>query len=209
MRGLPGIFAPPGLGICLWQVAGQPGQLDGALALALFAAALALALRFAVIFTGHPMAAALVPAHYRRAHRTHRERPTRRHPHGRGRKALPAHLRRRCYAGDRYRCVACGRHAAELAPLGRGFGLQVDHLVPYAAGGLASLWNTVTLCGRCNRIKSNYNVSADGYVHYRNKFEDLAHVEHSELIDAAAWILEQELAARRSPLRWARCALAA
>lgn len=43
------------------------------------------------------------------------------------------------------RCVACGQHRKHL---------QLDHVVPYAAGGTHELDNIQPLCGSCNKYKS-------------------------------------------------------
>jgi len=45
---------------------------------------------------------------------------------------------------DGYKCVKCGRTAAD------GARLQVDHIYPRALGGMATLDNGQTLCAECN-----------------------------------------------------------
>lgn len=55
-------------------------------------------------------------------------------------------LRRTVYTADRHRCVYCGSRS----------GLQVDHRIPWAWGGLTILWNCFTLCGDCNVRKLDY-----------------------------------------------------
>ena len=59
---------------------------------------------------------------------------------------IPKWMHRIVLSIDRYECVAC--HART--------DLQVDHRKPWAAGGLVVLWNLMTLCGTCNKIKSDY-----------------------------------------------------
>src|SRR5256885_17232242 len=107
--------------------------------------------------------------------------------HDRDRPAIPARLRRAVYAADRNACCWCGMTA----------GLQLDHVRPRSRGGLSALWDMVTLCGMCNKVKSNYWVARDGYVFYR-PFQGFGNRE------VAAQILAYELRHRWSPLRWIR-----
>jgi hypothetical protein len=100
---------------------------------------------------------------------------------------IAARLRRACYAADRYRCCYCGSYEQP----------QVDHVKPWSRGGLSAMWNVMTLCGPCNRVKSNYWVARDGFRFYRpwqgagNEGE-------------AARILAFEMRHRWSPGRWIR-----
>lgn len=55
-------------------------------------------------------------------------------------------LRRDCY-----RCVFCN---------GGGL-LEVDHIIPWSAGGSDDLDNLRTLCQSCNQDRSNFHVPAD------------------------------------------------
>jgi hypothetical protein len=154
----------------------DPGHLAGLAALA----ALALAL-VAVARCLRGCAPALVPRAWRIRYR-----------HGRARPAIPAWLRRAMLAADRHRCVFCGSRA----------GLQLDHIRPWASGGLTALFNLAVLCAAHNQVKSNYWRDPDGYVHYR-PFAGSADVA------GAASILRAERRCRRSPLRWLRVAWAA
>jgi hypothetical protein len=52
---------------------------------------------------------------------------------------------------DRCKCVFCGKD-------GR---LQVDHIVPWSAGGTDHIDNLRTLCEDCNQDRSNFWVPAD------------------------------------------------
>lgn len=61
-------------------------------------------------------------------------------------------LRRVVFFADRYRCVAC---RARLHDPGVPH-LEWDHTMPWSLGGLTTLFNGMTLCPDCNRIKSNY-----------------------------------------------------
>jgi len=104
---------------------------------------------------------------------------------------IGARLRRRVLAADRHRCVSCHRRDE----------LQIEHVMPWSLGGLSWWWNLVTLCGDCNRVKSNYWRFRDGYVVYR-AFEGYG------VPGRAAAILARERRARRNPLRWLRAAWA-
>lgn len=101
--------------------------------------------------------------------------------YGRGRSGyIPLWMRRAVYRADRYRCVYCGLRGD----------LQVDHIVPWACGGLTVLWNLATLCALHNRAKSCYYPPWDGR------------------IAGPDAILRAEHRARRNPLRWLRMAFA-
>lgn len=72
-----------------------------------------------------------------------------RHTHGRAgaRSAyIPNHLRKATLHADRKKCLYCGSRAQ----------LQIDHILPWAAGGRTWFWNLAVLCARCNKVKSNY-----------------------------------------------------
>jgi HNH endonuclease len=108
-----------------------------------------------------------------------------------GRPAIPLIIRRGVYGADRYRCLYCGSARK----------LQLDHIFPWSLGGLTSLWNLAVLCGRCNRVKSNYWRYRSGLVVYRAW-------EGSEDARTAALILACEKRARWNIFRWLRAARA-
>lgn len=103
------------------------------------------------------------------------------------RPAIRAWLRRAVLAADGYRCCWC--EATEE--------LQLDHYRPWSRGGLTAFWNMLTLCGRCNRIKSNCWVARDGYVFYR-PFKDAGNRQ------VALDILAYERWHRWNLMRWIR-----
>lgn len=164
-----------------WRVSGEPGHLDGLLLAAAGAAALWLVLARLAALVLPGCIPALVPRAWRIRYRRGRPRP-----------AIPARIRRAVMAADRGACVYCRSRA----------GLQIDHIRPWAAGGLTAVWNLAVLCALHNRVKSNYSRDPDGYVHYR------PFGGHGD-IAAAAGILRAELRCRRSPLRWLRIITAA
>jgi hypothetical protein len=163
-----------------WDAAGQPFRAAGALAL--LAAALAVVPAAMVLLLTGPSAlpGVLVPRAVRAAWR-----------HGRPHPRCPSRLRRLVLAADRRRCVYCGR---------RG-GIQADHLIPWAWGGLMGLWNLTCLCARHNKVKSDYWKSRDGVVHYR------PFAGARDLPEAAA-VLRACRRARLNPLRYLRAAWA-
>ncbi len=59
---------------------------------------------------------------------------------------------------DAFRCRQCGASPA-LTP---GVELHVDHVVPWAAGGVTTMENLQTLCLRCNLGKSNLPQQSSG-----------------------------------------------
>jgi hypothetical protein len=166
--------------VTLWESWHQPG---GYPALAAAGAAYALAwplAAVAVVYGLRGTGPGLLPYRVRMWWRRRRDRPH-----------IPNWLRRAVYAADRYACIWCGAVAD----------LQVDHIRPWACGGLSCLWNTATLCGPHNRIKSCYWVYRSGLVVYRS-------FPGSDDEATAAAILAAERRARRSPLRWLRAAWA-
>jgi HNH endonuclease len=110
-----------------------------------------------------------------------------RHRQAGRRPSIASRLRRAVYAADRHRCCWC------KSPLQ----LQLDHVKPWSRGGLTALWNLMTLCSRCNRVKSDYWVARDGYRFYR-PWQGASDERE------AARILAFELRHRWSPGRWIR-----
>jgi len=102
---------------------------------------------------------------------------------GHDRPHIPRVLRRAVYASDRWACRHCGSRDD----------LQLDHVFPWSLGGTSSLWNLVTLCGRCNRAKSNYWRWRDGREYIG---------PWCTRPDLAAVILACERRARWYPWRW-------
>jgi hypothetical protein len=102
---------------------------------------------------------------------------------------VPDWLRQAVLAADRHRCIYCG---SSIRP-------QVDHIRPWSAGGLSTMWNLACLCAVHNTIKSNFSLDTDGYVHYR-PFDGWADPV------TAAGILAAEQRRRLKPGRWLRAA---
>lgn len=153
------------------------------------------------ILTGPPaLLAGCVPSRWRAAHRRrHGQRHRRSCPptcrggraHCRGGR-ITARLRRACYAADRHACLYCG---------GAEGGLQVDHGFAWSLGGLATVWNLFTLCGLCNRVKSNYHRWPSGRETYR-AWQD------ADSLTIARAIARKEARARWNLARWWRAAWA-
>lgn len=180
-------FVPPaGLAAWGWQAAREPlhlAGLGGAVALGLMTWPL---LVLAIVFGLPACAAALVPRSWRAAHR-HREAER-----GYGRPYIPIRLRRAVLAADRHRCLFCGSSLS----------LQLDHVMPWSCGGLSTLWNLVTLCGTCNRVKSNY------WCYRRSGREVYRPFRNANNKAKARLILAVERRARCNPARWLRAAWA-
>jgi 5-methylcytosine-specific restriction endonuclease McrA len=166
----------PALSLAGFVVLGEPGGAGGALAA--LGAGIVLSPFLPLMLIGLAESpGALVPSRWRASWRYGRPRP-----------AIPTWLRRLVYAADGHRCVYCGN----------GGQLQLDHVKPWSCGGRTSFWNLMTLCGDCNRVKSNYRASKRG-VRYR-PFEG-----HGNIVAAAA-ILRAEKRRRFSPMRILRAA---
>jgi hypothetical protein len=101
-------------------------------------------------------------------------------------------------AADRHRCVAWRLGRCEGEPKGRWF-FEVDHSIPWIAGGITWLPNLFLTCHFHNQTKSSYSRDRDGFVHYRPS--KWGGVNDKAL---AAQILACERGARRDPMRWVR-----
>jgi hypothetical protein len=103
---------------------------------------------------------------------------------------ISSRLRRRVLAADRHLCVARNLDGCS----GR---FEIDHGIPWIAGGITWIFNLFTLCSFHNQTKSNYSRDQDGFVHYRRSrwggADDPA---------LAAQIRAAERRAGRNPVRW-------
>jgi hypothetical protein len=72
----------------------------------------------------------------------------RRQHHRGGRVSLSVRTRFEVFKRDRFTCTYCGGHPPDVL-------LEVDHVVPRAAGGSDEIDNLVTACWDCNRGKSD------------------------------------------------------
>lgn len=111
---------------------------------------------------------------------------------------IPQKLRDAVYFADHHRCISCGTRSD----------LQIDHMIPWAGGGITSILNCFTLCGIENLIKSNYSVDKDGYVHYRGFIGELTQISTDDKLRWAAHILMLEKRKRWNAMRWLRLAWA-
>jgi HNH endonuclease len=107
------------------------------------------------------------------------------------RPGIAKRLRRVVYAADGYACAFC-RSSGDL---------QLDHMRPWSLGGRTSFFNSMTLCGQCNRVKSNYWRFRNGRVTYHS-FDGYHYPVR------AAEILAFELRRRHSIRRFVRAAIA-
>lgn len=124
---------------------------------------------------------------------THRQRKAWRHrqaERGKGRPHIPDRIRRWVLRADGWACVYCGATGD----------LEMEHIWSWSWGGLTSLWNLITLCGPCNRMKSNF-IRLGGRVYYRG-------FSGSDDIEGAALIYDHCRLVRLSPARLARLMLA-
>lgn len=170
-------------GVLPWARFGEPGHLWGLLASALLALAVLPTVLLLIAFGVPYLTSGLVPREWRARHR---QKYTRASQHS---AYIPVWLRRACLAADRHRCAHCGSQIQ----------LQIDHVIPWSLGGLTALFNMITLCGVCNRTKSNYFERSNGTVCY-NPFPGLDRQQ------VAAAILRSERRHRVNPLRWTRAA---
>lgn len=131
-----------------WSAWREPGSFTGLAVMLVLGLAVLPALIVLAIFLVPKSGAALVSRERRKRYR--RKLINRGIPREQQRSSrISGFLRRVTYAADRYRCTGCRQK------LGVHF-LQVDHYCPWSQGGLTTVWNTMSLCAGCNRVKSNY-----------------------------------------------------
>lgn len=68
---------------------------------------------------------------------------------------IPWDVRRAVYRRDGWRCKFCGNTWTDMQ-------LDLDHIVPWSAGGPDAGYNLRTLCNPCNMSRSNYRGFGDG-----------------------------------------------
>jgi hypothetical protein len=68
------------------------------------------------------------------------------------RSIIPRELRRLIWHRDGGRCQICGAGRVQV---------QLDHIVPWSAGGADSSSNLRLLCAPCNKTRSNYRTAGD------------------------------------------------
>jgi HNH endonuclease len=136
-----------------------------------------------VAIGGPPM---LVPREWRATWRNRRRGwlifrgPSRSEQHS---SRISLRLRRKVLAAGRYRCLYCGSQSR----------LDIDHIIPWAWGGLTRFWNLAVLCDEHNLVKRDWWADRHGRVH-----------GHSSRPDIAAEIYAREKSQRISLFRWAR-----
>lgn len=83
-------------------------------------------------------------------------RPPERHPVIRTgeRKPIPWVVRLSVARRDGFNCRSCGWNMPDLA------GMELDHILPWSAGGGDHSSNLRVLCSRCNQQRSNFNDGA-------------------------------------------------
>lgn len=62
--------------------------------------------------------------------------------------SVSVRIRFEVFKRDRFTCAYCGKHPPDVL-------LEVDHIVPQAAGGSDDMENLITACLECNRGKSD------------------------------------------------------
>lgn len=84
------------------------------------------------------------------------EEPNRRHPVTRrgDRDPIPWLVRLSVARRDGFNCRACGHHMPEMV------GMEIDHILPWSAGGGDHSSNLRTLCSPCNQRRSNFDDGA-------------------------------------------------
>lgn len=167
-------FMPLGLLLWAWVSLGRVGHADG-LYTVLGLSMVGAILMPGIVISVEALPLLLIPARWRSAWRRGRSRPS-----------IRMYLRRAVLAADCYRCCWC--HATA--------DLQVDHIKPWAVGGLNALWNMAVLCGKCNRLKSDCWRFRGGRINY--------HPYGRGNKELALAMLRYERWHRWKPTRWLR-----
>ena len=195
--------APAGLGLAGWAMSGLAGSWAGMAVLVAAAELACCAAALAAVPPGRALTA-LVPRERRASYRWHQRQAykarfgTDMPRPAAGRVPAGSRLEKMTIAAYRGRCAGCyARNPVTLAHP------QIDHILSWGGGGVTWIFNLGVLCERCNQIKSNWNVSRDGYVHYRPFAGRGRHdPEEAQRITLAL------RRARRSPQVWWRAAWA-
>lgn len=183
--GLPlASLGPPLLAVYGWHSLGDPLHGSGLMVLLVLGVLAGLMVPGILLSLGD-LPKLAVPARWRAWYRQGADRGDQRSSY------IPLYLRKVVLFADHHQCVWC--HSSDQ--------LQIDHIRPWAGGGLAVLWNLATLCGKCNRIKSNYWRDRDGYVHYRGFKGSVNAAEAANILRCERW-------RRLSPGRWVRAGFA-
>lgn len=176
---------PPAGLIAGWMDLGEPLHRDGLGAVLIAGFFLAL-ITPGVVVSLRAMPVLLVPARARKWWRSGAPRDEQKSSH------IPALLYRAVLAADRHKCAYCGETG----------NLEMDHIFPWSLGGLAAMWNLMTLCKYHNQTKSNYwqwRRSGNSVYSPRPGYSNRA---------VAADVLAFELRHRWRPDRWIRAGLA-
>jgi len=85
---------------------------------------------------------------------------------------------------DHYKCQMCG------IPETREEILAIDHIEPEDSGGKGEYNNGITLCGKCNNIKSNLKVTTFGKKMFEKYRKIMLKKGDSEIVDFLNEVLE-------------------
>jgi len=91
---------------------------------------------------------------------------------------IPADVRRKVYHRDHFRCVVCGRKWPEV-------NLNLDHVIPWSAGGSDEPENLRTVCTEHNQERENCFWPIDLAAAERAKYQ--ATIDACPLCDDAGW----------------------
>lgn len=98
----------------------------------------------------------------------------------------PLKLRFQVLSRDQFRCGYCGASAAN------GSRLEVDHKVPWSAGGATVLENLITACQNCNKGKSSMLLDFEQALLSSVKGRADGHVEADSVYPPQMSVLEDE-----------------
>lgn len=111
------------------------------------------------------------------------------------RKAVSVRVRFEVLKRDRFTCQYCGKHPPDVL-------LEVDHVLPVAAGGNNEAENLTTACSECNGGKSDRllaegsapSVSAAAIAHQRDRLEQAKHYlelmqKQRDLVSDQLWLV--------------------
>jgi hypothetical protein len=115
------------------------------------------------------------------------------------RKAVSKRTRFEVFKRDSFTCQYCGGAAPDVI-------LQVDHIVPVAAGGSSGLTNLVTACVDCNSGKSSKTLEDGAAVKIAKRQLDVLNERREQIEMMAKWKIGLEtgddLAVRKAAEYW-------
>lgn len=97
-----------------------------------------------------------------------------------GRAGISKRIRFEVFKRDSFKCQYCGKSAPDVV-------LEIDHIIPVAAGGKNDIINLVTACYDCNHGKSDKSLGENNELDKQRKQMEQLNERRNQLKMMAAW----------------------